>query len=254
MSEQQQYIPKSALDSYTNALYAERLEVGTREPTLMVDIQINRNKPQYSTVGVKVTHHIRGESDQNKHFEVQTKPQYVKAALHRLIELAKLPHDAPRDNPDVWEIKGRKIVGGKMTSEVITKGKLVVGRTAKGPFISVCHWNTKYPNIAFYPGLHEEGSVGCPASDDPKRMYDFVCQNAVGWASHMLSLLETEYTLLYNRALDNLRRAQGNGNGGGNNNSGGGNRGGGNSYGGGGSSNSYDETSHSVAGDDEFKF
>lgn len=181
MSEKSVYIPSSALDSFAHALYAERIpEVGTREPHLMVGLELNKNKPQYSTASLKATHYIRGE-ERTKSFEVKTKPQYIQAALQQLITYANKPYDGKREI-STWEIKSNKIVNGQMTQEKITAGKIVVGRTEKGPFISVVHWNDRYPHIAFYPGLNDPNAVACP-SDEPERLYGFVCSNAIGWAT-----------------------------------------------------------------------
>lgn len=228
MSEKNVYIPSSALDSFAHALYAERLpEIGTREPYLMAGIEINKNKPQYSTASLKVVHFIRGE-ERNKAFEVKTKPQYIKAALAQLMEYARKPFGGNRELT-TWEIKANKIVNGQMSQEKITAGKIVVGRTEKGPFISVVHWNDKYPHIAFFPGLHDPNALGNPAGDDPERSYNFVCACALGWAQTISDLLATEFSRNQNAALDNLRRSQPQGGGGG---QGGGNYGGGgNNYG-----------------------
>lgn len=247
MSDQQNvYIPSSALDSFSNALYAERLpDIGTREPYLMVGIDINKNKPQYSAVTVKATHFIRGE-EKNKAFEIKTKLQYVKAALAQMITFADKPFDGKRELRS-WNIKGPKIQNGKMTQEKIITGKLVVGRNEKGVFISVVHWNDKYPQIAFYPGLHDHHAVEHSNPDDQERSYDFVCSTARGWAETIMGLLTTEWSNSLDRIYEAMRKAQaanggGGGNGGGynsnNNNNGGGNRsygnGGGNSGGNGG--------------------
>lgn len=239
MSDNKQaYIPSHALDSFAHVLYAERLaEIGTREPYLKIDLDLNKNKPQYSGVAVKVTHFIRGE-ERIKTFEVKTKLQYVKAALEQMREYAKKPFGGNRELT-TWEIKANKIVNGQMTQEKVTAGKLVVGRTEKGPFISVVHWNDKYPHIAFFPGLHDPQAVNNPAGDDAERSYNFVCANTLGWATTMLDLLTTEYSRGINNILDNLRN-QGGGGQGNNNNRGGGNYGGNNnrSY----SSNSNEKT------------
>lgn len=218
MSDNQNvYIPSSALDSFANALYADRIpDIGTREPYLMVGIDINKNKPQYSAVTVKATHFIRGE-EKNKAFEIKTKMQYVKAALKQMQEYATKPFDGKRENRS-WNIRGPKIVNGKMSQEKILTGKLVVGRTERGVFISVVHWNDKYPTISFYPGLTDHQSVEIPNDGDQQRMYDFVCSSALGWTETILGLLTTEWSMCLNRAYDALRKqqAQGGGNGGGN--------------------------------------
>ena len=262
MSENNQYIPSTALDSFAHALYAERLpEIGTREPYLMVGIDINKNKPQYSQATMKVTHFIRGE-ERNKAFEVKTKLQYIVGALQQLITYARKPYDGKREGV-TWEVKAPKIVNGKMSQEKITAGKIVVGRTEKGPFISVVHWNDKYPRIGFHPGLHDPQAVTNPASDDPERVYEFVCANALGWATTVCGLLTTEYPRAQNAAYDVIRRNQG-GNGGGSQGGGsygGGNYGGGNNnYGNKGNNNSYGgaaaetEVVRSEASGDDFNF
>lgn len=266
--ERQAYIPKSALDSFSNALFAERLELGSREPFLTINVNINQKNPQWSTVDVKAVHFIRGE-EKNKSFDASTKPAYVQAALKKLVEYAKIPYSSDEKPITTWEIRGPKIVGGKMSNERITKGKLVVGRSKKGPFISVVHWNNNYPHIPFYAGLNDENNVIPTVSDDPEKLYDYVCASAIGWAEHISQLLATEWSYYYNKALENARRNQGNGGGsysggnsgggygGGNNNNGGGGYRGGNSGGYGGNNNSggYQDTTHkSESSGDEFKF
>ena len=264
--ERQAYVPKSALDSFSNALFAERLELGSREPFLTINVNINQKNPQWSTVDVKAVHFIRGE-EKNKSFDASTKPMYVQAALKKLIEYAKIPYSSDEKPITTWEIRGPKIVGGKMSNERITKGKLVVGRNKKGPFISVVHWNNNYPHIPFYAGLNDENNVIPTVTDDPEKLYDYVCACATGWAEHISQLLSTEWSYYYNKALENARRNQGNG-GGGNYSSGngGGGYGGGNNNGGyrnnnssgsygGGNSGGYQDTTHkSESSGDEFKF
>lgn len=242
MSEQNVYVPSSALDSFGNVLYAERLaDIGTREPFLMVGIDVNKNKPQYSTGVVKVHHFIRGE-DRNKTFEVKPKMQYVFAALELMKRYSEKPFGGKNDIVS-WGIKGPKIVNGKMTSEKIIVGKLVVGRTEKGPFISVVHWNERYPHIAFYPGLFDYQSVENAAAGDPEASYNFVCATAAGWVEQIKGLLTSEWSLCTNRIYDVMRKAQAAG--------GGGQGGGGNSYGGnsGGNNNnnSYNSSSNGDA-------
>ena len=206
MSENNVYIPSHALDSFAHALYAERLpEIGTRNPVLMVGIEINKVKPQYSTASLKAIHFIRGE-EKNKTFEVKTKPKTIQAALQQLKEYARKPFGGNRELV-TFEIKGPKIVNGKMSQEKITTGKIVVGRTEKGPFISVVHWNDRYPHIAFYAGLNEEDSVTNP-SDDPERAYNYVCASALGWAETTSNLLTSEFARLQNKAFDQLRAQQ----------------------------------------------
>lgn len=206
MSENNVYIPSHALDSFAHALYAERLpEIGTRNPVLMVGIEINKAKPQYSTASLKAIHFIRGE-EKNKAFEVKTKPKTIQAALQQLKEYARKPFGGNRELV-TFEIKGPKIVNGKMSQEKITTGKIVVGRTEKGPFISVVHWNDRYPHIAFYAGLNEEDSVTNP-SDDPERAYNYVCASALGWAETTSNLLTVEFARLQNKAFDQLRAQQ----------------------------------------------
>ena len=206
MSENNVYSPSHALDSFAHALYAERLpEIGTRNPVLMVGIEINKAKPQYSTASLKAIHFIRGE-EKNKTFEVKTKPKTIQAALQQLKEYARKPFGGNRELV-TFEIKGPKIVNGKMSQEKITTGKIVVGRTEKGPFISVVHWNDRYPHIAFYAGLNEEDSVTNP-SDDPERAYNYVCASALGWAETTSSLLTGEFARLQNKAFDQLRAQQ----------------------------------------------
>ncbi len=206
MSENNVYIPSHALDSFAHALYAERLpEIGTRNPVLMVGIEINKVKPQYSTASLKAIHFIRGE-EKNKAFEVKTKPKTIQAALQQLKEYARKPFGGNRELV-TFEIKGPKIVNGKMSQEKITTGKIVVGRTEKGPFISVVHWNDRYPHIAFYAGLNEEDSVTNP-SDDPERAYNYVCASALGWAETTSNLLTVEFARLQNKAFDQLRAQQ----------------------------------------------
>ena len=206
MSENNVYIPSHALDSFAHALYAERLpEIGTRNPVLMVGIEINKVKPQYSTASLKAIHFIRGE-EKNKTFEVKTKPKTIQAALQQLKEYARKPFGGNRELV-TFEIKGPKIVNGKMSQEKITTGKIVVGRTEKGPFISVVHWNDRYPHIAFYAGLNEEDSVTNP-SDDPERAYNYVCASALGWAETTSNLLTVEFARLQNKAFDQLRAQQ----------------------------------------------
>lgn len=211
MSENNVYIPSHALDSFAHALYAERLpEIGTRNPVFMVGIDINKSKPQYSNASLKAIHFIRGE-EKNKTFEVKTKPKTIQAALQQLKEYARKPFGGNRELV-TFEIKGPKIVNGKMSQEKITTGKIVVGRTEKGPFISVVHWNDRYPHIAFYPGLHEEDSVINP-SDDPERAYNYVCASALGWVETTSKLLTSEYARLQNKAFDQIRAQQGGGGG-----------------------------------------
>ena len=213
MSENNVYIPSHALDSFAHALYAERLpEIGTRNPVFMVGIDINKSKPQYSNATLKAIHFIRGE-EKNKAFEVKTKPKTIQAALQQLKEYARKPFGGNRELV-TFEIKGPKIVNGKMSQEKITTGKIVVGRTEKGPFISVVHWNDRYPHIAFYPGLYEEDSVINP-SDDPERAYNYVCASALGWVETTSKLLTSEYARLQNKAFDQIRAQQGGGQGGG---------------------------------------
>lgn len=241
MSDKPVYVPSSALDSFSHALYAERLpEIGTREPYLMVGLEINKNKPQYSTASIKAVHFIRGE-ERNKAFEVKTKPQYIQAALQQLIAYARKPYGGNRELT-TWEIKSNKIVGGQMTQEKITAGKIVVGRTEKGPFISVVHWSDKYPSIPFFPGLHDPNALGVP-TDDPERTYNFVCSNAIGWATTISDLLSSEYSRGQNAVLDNMRRNQpAPAQGGGGSYGGGGNYGGGKSYGGNSGGANYGES------------
>lgn len=228
MSENNVYIPSHALDSFAHAIYAERLpEIGTRNPVLMVGIEINKSKPQYSTASLKAIHFIRGE-EKNKAFEVKTKPKTIQAALQQLKEYARKPFGGNRELV-TFEIKGPKIVNGKMSQEKITTGKIVVGRTEKGPFISVVHWNDRYPHIAFYAGLNEEDSVTNP-SDDPERAYNYVCASALGWAETTSELLTIEFARLQNKAFDQLRSQQGQGGGSSSGGSYGGNN---NNYGGG---------------------
>lgn len=256
------YIPSSTLDSFANALYAERLpDIGTREPYLMVGININKNNPQYSAATVKATHFIRGE-EKNKAFEIKTKLAYVKSALMQMIEYSRKPFDGKRELT-VWEIKAPKIVNGKMTQEKITSGKLVVGRTEKGVFISVVHWNDKYPQIAFYPGMHDVQAVGNPNADDAERSYNFICANARGWAESIKDQLTTEWSECLNTIYKQQRAAQGgNGNGGGNSGGYGGNKsygnnnsGGGNSYGGNsGGYNQNQSVETSTSNGDDFNF
>ncbi len=206
MSENNVYIPSHALDSFAHALYAERVpEIGTRNPVFMVGIDINKNKPQYSQASLKAIHFIRGE-EKNKAFEVKTKPKTIQAALAQLKEYARKPFGGNRELV-TFEIKGPKIVNGKMSQEKITSGKIVVGRTEKGPFISVVHWNDRYPHIAFYPGLNEEDSVVNP-SDDPERAYNYVCASAIGWVDTVSPLLNSEFARLQNKAYDQLRSQQ----------------------------------------------
>ena len=207
MSENNVYIPSHALDSFAHALYAERLpEIGTRNPVFMVGIDINKSKPQYSNATLKAIHFIRGE-EKNKAFEVKTKPKTIQAALQQLKEYARKPFGGNRELV-TFEIKGPKIVNGKMSQERITPGTFVVGRTEKGPFISVVHWNDRYPHIAFYPGLYEEDSVINP-SDDPERAYNYVCASALGWVETTSKLLTSEYARLQNKAFDQIRAQQG---------------------------------------------
>lgn len=235
MSENNVYIPSHALDSFAHALYAERLpEIGTRNPVFMVGIDINKSKPQYSSATLKALHFIRGE-EKNKAFEVKTKPKTIQAALQQLKEYARKPFGGNRELV-TFEIKGPKIVNGKMSQEKITTGKIVVGRTEKGPFISVVHWNDRYPHIAFYPGLCEEDSVVNP-SDDPERAYNYVCASALGWVETTSSLLTSEYARLQNKAFDQIRSQQGGGQGG---------APAGNSYGGNSNGNSYNVNNQTV--------
>lgn len=250
--EKQVYIPKSSLDSFGNALFAERLELGSREPTLMVSVNINQKNPQWSTVDVQVRHHLRGE-EKNKTFDAPTKPQVVQAALAKLKEYAKIPYSSDEKFTTAWDILAPKIVNGKMTSERITKAKLVVGRTKKGPFMSVVHWNNSYPQIPFYAGLHDENNYRSTVSDDPEKLYDFVCANAVGWAEHISGLITSEWQFQTNKVLDNMRRNQNNNGGGsyGGGNNYNNNRQGGNSYGGG---SNYETSSPSSSNGEEFSF
>lgn len=256
MSEERQvYIPKSALDSFSNALFAERLELGSREPMLTVGININQKNVQWSTADVKVIHYIRGE-EKNKTFDAPTKPVIVQAALRRLAEYALIPFDSEVKKTTSWDIRGPKIVGGKMSNERITKAKLVVGRNKKGPFISVVHWNSAYPHIAFYPGLHDENNVMPSASDDPEKVYEYVCACASGWATHISQLLGTEWSYYVNKALEAMRRNQNNNGGGyGGNSNGGGyngnNNSGNNGYGNGGG---YSTSKPTESSGDEFNF
>lgn len=241
MSAQNVYIPSSALDSFSHALYAERLpEIGTREPYFMVGLEINKTKPQYSTASLKAVHFIRGE-ERTKAFEVKTKPQYIQAALQQLAEYAKKPFDRKRELT-TWEVKSNKIVNGQMSQEKITAGKIVVGRTEKGPFISVVHWNDKYPHIAFFPGLHDPNAINNP-SDDEERSYNYVCATTLGWVATVSGLLTSEYSRGQNAILDNLRRSQPAQTQGGGGNYGGGN--GGKSYGGAQSGGSYQNNNNS---------
>lgn len=147
-------------------------------------------------------------------------------------EYARKPFGGNRELV-TFEIKGPKIVNGKMSQEKITTGKIVVGRTEKGPFISVVHWNDRYPHIAFYPGLHEEDSVINP-SDDPERAYNYVCASALGWVETTSKLLTSEYARLQNKAFDQIRAQQGGGGG-----QGGGAASSGGSYGGNNNNNNY---------------
>lgn len=253
------YVPKSALDSFSNALFAERLELGNREPMLTVGININQKNVSWSTADVKVTHYIRGE-ERNKTFDAPTKPMIVQAALKRLAEYALIPFESDVKKTTSWDIRGPKIVGGKMSNERITKAKLVVGRTKKGVFISVVSWNAAYPHIAFYPGLNDENNVMPSGNDDPEKVYEYVCATAQGWAAHISGLLSTEWSYYVNKALEQMRRNQGNGgnnygnnNGGGyggSNNNGGGSYGGGNSNAGG----NYSTGAAKETNGDEFNF
>lgn len=227
------YIPSSALDSFAHALYADVIpEIGTRNPHLLVKLKLNAKNVQYSCVQVVVTHYIRGE-EKYKKFELEMKLCHVVAALKHMEHLSTKAHDGQKELV-VWEVKAPKKVNGQMTKERITAGKLVVGRNDKGVFISVVHWNDKYPHIAFYPGMNDGMSIGNPAGDDAKRQYDYICANARGWGSTVSALLNSEYSAGIGKILDNLRKQQASG-GGGNNNSGGGNSGG---YGGGNNNNS----------------
>lgn len=226
MSEQRQaYIPKSSLDSFSNALYAERLELGSREPILNVGVNVNQKNTQWSTVEVKVLHFIRGE-EKIKSFDAPTTPKVVRAALAKLKQYATIPYSSDEKRTMSWDVMGPKIVNGKMSNERTVKAKLVVGRTKKGPFISVVHWNTSYPHIAFYPGLNDGNNVRPTSTDDAEQVYEYVCSSAIGWAEHIGDLLSAEWVSQINRVLEAQRTAQGS-NGGGsyggnNNNSGGG--------------------------------
>lgn len=222
------YIPKTALDSFTNSLYAERLDVGTREPVLSVSMKINQKNINWSNAIIKVQHFIRGE-ERTKSFDAETTPKYLYAALHALIKYSNIPYSSDEKPTCAWEIKGKKIVNGKMSNELITKAKLVVGRTKKGPFISVVHWNTNFPHIAFYAGLNDSQAV-VPVTDDPEKLYDFVCNSAAGWAQQIMSLFGAVWKDETDKVLQQLRANGGNQN----NNGYGGNQGGyGNNNGGG---------------------
>lgn len=250
MSEERQiYVPKSALDSFSNALFAERLELGSREPMLTVGINVNQKNVSWSTVDVKVMHYIRGE-ERNKSFDAPTKPMIVHAALQRLAEYAVIPFDSEVKKTTSWDIRGPKIVGGKMSNERITKAKLVVGRNKKGVFISVVHWNSAYPHIAFYPGLNDENNVMPSGSDDPEKVYEYVCATAKGWAAHIGGLLGTEWSYYINKALEVMRRNQSNSGGGYN---GGGNYGSNNNNGSSGGNN-YSAAPPKETNGDEFNF
>ena len=261
MSDNNVYIPSSALDSFSNALYAERLQdIGTREPYFMIGINLNKNNPQYSAVTAKCTHFIRGE-EKNKAFEVKTKMQYVKAALMQMIEYSHKPFDNKRELM-VWEVKAPKIQNGKMTQEKVTSGKLVVGRTEKGVFISVVHWNDKFPQIAFYPGLYDQNAVVNPSAEDAERSYNFVCATARGWATTISDLLATEWSEGQNAILKALRANQnqngggynGGSNGGSNYNNSGNKNYGGNSGGYAGGFNPNQTVETSTSNGDEFNF
>jgi hypothetical protein len=199
------YVPSSALDSFAFALNADIIpEIGTRNPLLQVKLKLNKNKPQFSTVQFVVTHYIRGE-EKYKTIELETKLVYAKAALKCLENYSNKPFDQTKDI-QVWEVKAPKKVNGKMTSERITAGKLVVGRNEKGVFISVVHWNDKWPHIAFYPGNNDQMNVVNPAAGDQKRQYEYVCNTARGWADTVGGLLVTEFSHGTNLIIEALRR------------------------------------------------
>lgn len=230
MADENIYVPSSALDSFSFALNADIIpEIGTRNPLLQVKLKLNKSKPQYSTVQFVVTHYIRGE-EKYKTIEVETKLVYAEAALEQLQALADKPFDQGKDIT-VWEIKAPKKVNGQMTKERVTAGKLVVGRNEKGVFISVVHWNDKYPHIAFFPGMCDPMSVANPAAGDAKRQYEYVCATARGWGKTVGGLLITEYSSGTQRIIDTLRRQKEQNGGGNNNNYSGGNNNNNNSYG-----------------------
>lgn len=228
------YIPNNVLELFSHTLSAPRVpDIGTREPILSVGFKINKDKPQYSQAFIKVAHFIRGE-EKNKAFEAKTSITYVLAALQQLIAYSNKPFDGKKEIMS-WSIKGPKIVNGKMSKERIVNSKIVVGRTEKGPFISVVHWNTKYPHIAFYPGVHDDMNVANEATDSVERTYEFVCANAKGWAQTIIDTLVPLYNEEMKHALRKMKQ-----DGGGNN--GGGNRDSDRSYG---SSNSYSNDDYS---------
>lgn len=195
------YIPNNVLEFFSHTLTAARVpDIGAREPILTVGYKINESKPQYSNAFIRVTHFIRGE-EKNKYFEAKTSVPYVVAALEQLIAYANKPFDGKKEIMS-WSIKGPKIVNGKMSNERIVTAKIAVGRNEKGPFISVVHWNNKYPRIAFYPGLVDERNIANEASDSVERTYEFVAANARGWATTVLkTLIES-----YNRDMDSVIR------------------------------------------------
>ena len=207
MAEERVYVPSSALDSFAFALYAEIIpEIGTRNPLLKVKLKLNKKKPQFSSVVFEVTHFIRGE-EKYKTFEIETNKVYAQAALEQLKVYAGKAFDIPKEI-NVWEVKAPKKVNGQMTKERVTAGKLVVGRNEKGPFISVVHWNDKYPHIAFYPGTCDQMAVVNPAAGDVKRQYEYVAGSARGWATTVGGLLITEYSYGTNLIIEQLRRQQ----------------------------------------------
>lgn len=192
MSEQQGFKPKSILDSYSNALHAERSEVMSRNPMLVVNINISEKNINYSAVTMKVIHFIRGE-ERTKSFDAKTQPAIIYAALERLKEYARIPYSSDEKPITSWDIQGPKFVDGKPTQERITGAKLVVGRNKKSPFISVVHWNSKYPQIPFYPGLNDERNVKPTSPDNEEATYNFVCATAQGWATHIANGLAKEW-------------------------------------------------------------
>lgn len=104
MSEQQGFKPKSILDSYSNALHAERSEVMSRNPMLVVNINISEKNINYSAVTMKVIHFIRGE-ERTKSFDAKTQPAIIYAALERLKEYARIPYSSDEKPITSWDIQ-----------------------------------------------------------------------------------------------------------------------------------------------------
>ena len=219
-----EYIPQNALAFFSHALNAEPIQgLTSGKPTLLVELKVNKNKPEYSTVNFKVIHRIQGE--QNKSFDATMPLKDAMAALKAMDTFAN--RTSYEDGLlYVDEIKAPKMINGKPSQERVTQARLVVGLKERGPFISIVHWNDKYPKIVFYPGDVNEMNAVCASKGDAKKEFLYHCNKARGWAETISSLITTEYSYHVNKVLDEKRANGGSDNGGSNGYS----SGGGNSY------------------------